>query len=75
MCKPNLPVGSDGHLVAHVWPGGYPVYYLCEDGSILCNVCANGERESIIGAECNWEDPDMYCDECNGRIESAYAEV
>lgn len=28
----------------------------------------------IIGHGINWEDPDLYCDHCGSRIESAYAE-
>jgi hypothetical protein len=24
--------------------------------------------------EVNWEDPDLFCDHCGARIESAYAE-
>ncbi len=29
---------------------------------------------SAHGIDINWEDPDLYCDHCNRRIESAYAE-
>ncbi len=28
----------------------------------------------IIGVQVNWEDPDLYCDDTNERIPSAYAE-
>lgn len=28
----------------------------------------------VVAYDANWEDPDMYCDHCNARIESAYAE-
>ena len=27
-----------------------------------------------LALEINWEDPQLHCDGCNGRIESAYAE-
>ena len=29
---------------------------------------------SVHGIDTNWEDPALYCDNCNKRIESAYAE-
>jgi hypothetical protein len=29
---------------------------------------------TIVGSEINYEDPDLFCDHCNKRIESAYAE-
>jgi hypothetical protein len=28
----------------------------------------------IVVQEANWEDPELYCEHCNGRIESAYAD-
>lgn len=51
----------------------------------LCPDCANKEeaeqkdveeeqKSKIVGCDPNWEDPDLYCDQCNQRIESAYAE-
>lgn len=35
---------NDGTLAGHAWPGGYPLYYLVEDGGVLCPgpECANG---------------------------------
>jgi hypothetical protein len=27
-----------------------------------------------VALEANWEDPDLFCDHCGDRIESAYAE-
>lgn len=29
---------------------------------------------TIVASEINYEDPTLYCDHCNARIESAYAE-
>ncbi len=66
----------------YAWPGGYPIFYITEDGGVLCPDCANTEDTTdtddpqwrIVGAEVNYEDPELYCDNCNGRIESAYAE-
>ena len=73
----------------YAWPGGYPTYFMCNDGGSLCHDCAKTERRlildaiaypeyrdqwEVIGLDINWENPDLYCDNCNARIESAYAE-
>ena len=81
---------ENGQFSAYAWPGGYPVYYLVADNGILCPTCANTEssvREAetrpdypdydqwrIVTSDINWENPDLFCDHCNERIESAYAE-
>jgi hypothetical protein len=63
--------------------GGYPLAYV-GDGVVWCADCCNevdrdpeqcGETEAVITAVgANWEDPDLYCDRCEERIPSAYAE-
>ena len=73
----------------YVWPGGYPTYFICNDGEALCHDCAKTERRlildaiaypeyrdqwEVIGLDINYEDPELYCAHCNARIESAYAE-
>ena len=72
----------------YAWPGGYPVFFLCDDGAALCCKCAKKERRSILssiadkvndgwrvtGADINYEDDMLYCDNCSNRIESAYAD-
>lgn len=72
-----------GELDAYAWPGRYPVFYLLEPSNdVVCAKCANDPSEGVdpwggdkIGAhDVNWEDPDLMCDGCNERIESAYAE-
>lgn len=67
---------NGGSLPAVVWPGGYPLYYVAKDCSILCPDCANkeGVEPSPIDGDVNWEDPELICDDCGERIESAYAE-
>lgn len=68
---------NDGTLPAYAWPGGYPLYYLDKQGSTVCSKCANREvdqSQEVVAWGTNWEDPDLYCDDCNERIESAYAE-
>ena len=65
------------------WPGGYPIYYVCKDGGILCSHCANenikltSDPEAasdwcIVATDINYEDPDLTCDHCSKHIESAY---
>ena len=67
------------------WPGGYPLYYVCEDSGILCSQCANDEIEftsnpeaesmwKIAAAEINYEDDNLECCHCNKMCESAYGE-
>lgn len=75
---------ENGNLDSYAWPGGYPLYYLTEDCGVLCPTCANGAESKkadesdaqwfVVGADVNWEDPAILCDNCNQRIESAYAE-
>lgn len=38
---------EDGSLPAYAWPGGYPIFYVCQDGGTLCPACANGGNGSI----------------------------
>jgi hypothetical protein len=67
---------NGGKLPTLAWPGLYPMFYVDNEGEVLCPDCANkdGYADTITGQDCNWEDPDLYCDDCNKRIESAYAE-
>ena len=74
-----------GELPKFAWPGGYPVFYVMDDGEAMCPTCVNdklnplhegGDADGwrIEGADVNYEDAQLYCAHCNGRIESAYAE-
>jgi hypothetical protein len=73
----------------YAWPGGYPMFLVMADGGCLCPACVKAEWRQIVqytlwnqpesgwmvlGQEINWENPDLYCDHCGERIESAYAE-
>lgn len=59
--------------------GGYPLFYLYSDGSVMCGKHAteyarqgnSNWRLEAYGA--NYEDPNLWCEEGH-RIESAYAE-
>lgn len=74
-----------GKYPAYAWPGGYPIYYLMNDGEALCPTCMNDASNPIhtdepndgwrvVGRDINYEDPSLFCCHCNKRIESAYAE-
>jgi hypothetical protein len=71
---------SDGSLRAFTMVGSYPVFYLDTSDNVLCRNCAESELEwdcddsGLGGYGINYEDPHLHCDECNERIESAYAE-
>ena len=68
---------SGEELPRWAWPGGYPMFYVAlEDGTVYCPSCANQEDAApeITAGDVNWEDPELYCDGCGSRIESAYAE-
>jgi hypothetical protein len=77
-----LQRNDDGSLPAFAFPGGYPIYYLDGENSVLCPDCANASDRDPkecpqfrpVTGEVNWEDAHLHCDNCNTRIESAYAE-
>jgi hypothetical protein len=61
--------------------GCYPLLYVDGRDQALCAECANEfdaadvEADSRPIAACvNWGDPNLFCDQCGERIESAYAE-
>ena len=69
----------------YVWPGGYPLHAVTDDGGCLCKKCCESERESIgtttgsdgwcvLDLSINWEDRNLYCDHCSDLIEAAYSE-
>jgi hypothetical protein len=76
---------EDGKYTSFAWPGGYPVYHICDDSGVLCPTCANDPNNPvhedkpddgwrIIGSDINWEDAELSCNQCIRRIESAYSE-
>ena len=71
----------DGKLVAYVWPGGYPLYYMDARGYPLCPQCANLDYVTEYSPEdrpefaaINWVDCDLICDHCAAQIEAAYSD-
>jgi len=73
---------------AFAWPGGYPLFYLMEDGEVICPKCANEEDEvyadedpapetpdrqwHIVDSDAHWEGLPLICANCNAEIHSAY---
>lgn len=72
-----------------VWPGGYPLYFITDDGEELSFdavrenirevISAIRRRDStggwrVIACDVNWEDSEMVCAHTGQRIESAYGE-
>jgi hypothetical protein len=70
------------------WPGGYPTYFVCDDGAAVCHECVSKERRHILEAihhrvnngwrvvalDINWEDTRLCCDHCGEEIEAAYGD-
>ena len=65
---------EDGSLPAYAWPGGYQMFYLDEGNCVLCPDCANkdGYADEVVAYDINWEDDNLYCDDCSKQIEASY---
>lgn len=73
----DLMHSNGGVLPKYTWPGGYPIAYFDAENNTLCQACAmkNNEFSSKLDScSINWDNPDLHCDHCGERIESAYAE-
>jgi hypothetical protein len=71
----------------YAWPGGYPCFFVTEDGEALSfeavrdnrraviDAVANrlGDGWRVIGLDINWEGP-LYCAHTGRPIPSAYGE-
>lgn len=65
---------ENGKLPAYAWPGGYPIYYYTDDGSMFCPDCAQ-DGEEVTTGEVYWEGPAIECDGyCGKMLESAYGD-
>jgi hypothetical protein len=70
------------------WPGGYPLFFITDDGATLSFEAVRENIKSVIwsirhkvsdgwrviGCEVNWEDDFMTCAHTGEPIESAYGE-
>lgn len=77
-------------LPSYAWPGGYPIYYIDKNGYALCPDCAIEEIQEYMDATedekelyeddlpvvygINYEEPDLFCEGCNEKIECAYCD-
>lgn len=71
------------HYTHYTSVGSYPLFYGIED-SCFCPNCAlkDCRREMIeaisqnktVWSDINWEDTNLYCDNCNNPIEAAYTD-
>ena len=70
----------------YAWPGGYPVYVVLADGSMLCRDCAR-DNYKLMASDTRhgwsgWQaagadilyDGTEYCGHCGKELESAYGE-
>lgn len=81
--KGGVLLMHDGKTVAKYseW-GSYPIFYEADGHMVVCPDCVQAqvndpegyEEEPITAHDANWEDPHMYCERCEHRIESAYAD-
>ena len=72
----------------YVWPGGYPRYFITNDGAAFSFDAARENRQiieqsisegcndgwQVVACEINWEDSSLTCDHTNKPIESAYCD-
>jgi hypothetical protein len=73
---------ADGTLPAYAWPGGYPMFYLDRENSVLCAKCASkslADADEVpqfrpVAADIHYEGPSMLCGQCSAEIESAYGD-
>ena len=80
----KFTVSPDIEVPAQTFPGLYPMYYITADSGVICPTCVNAHRTlcadsndpqwHVVLSDINYEDPQIFCDHCNDRIESAYAE-
>ena len=80
--NPRITLTEGGHVEAYAWPGGYPLYYLTEDGSVLSpdaveenlELCNDPDDPQwyVVGVAVNWEDQELFCDHTGLKIECAY---
>ena len=86
----RLHVIKNAIRAKYAWPGAYPLFLVMVDGEALSidaarahwpEICRaiiqNDRRDSwfAIGADINYENPDLYCSHTGARIECAYPDA
>lgn len=70
----------------YAWPGGYPLYFITDDGAALSFEAVKAEYRQVsnairhklndgwrvIAMDINWEDGNCYCAHMGKQIECAY---
>ena len=53
---------------------GYPLWYIVDEHICQCNECAAVSKSEgySVSKQVNWDDTNLWCDECSEKIESAY---
>jgi len=52
--------------------GMYPLVFVCSNGNVICQDCANKSKEKCFEGDIYYEGHDIECDECGQMIHSAY---
>jgi hypothetical protein len=72
----------------YAWPGGYPLYFICDDGAAISfdsvkenlaqviYAIQHGLRDGwrVVGCEINYEDDDLVCEHSGKPILAAYGD-
>jgi len=78
MPSTTLPKLADGRLESYAWPGGYPIYYLDGESSVLCPGCAQHSLEDSIphfqpqAFGVLYEAESLLCDQCSKEINDRF---
>ena len=84
----RIKAAKDFARAPYAWPGAYPLALITADGGCLCSDCTRKEFRLIcaesfentncgfraVGVEVNWENMELYCDNCGKHMETAYGE-
>ena len=63
----------DGKPRFHTYRGGYPIVYLDHHDGLFCPDCAQEyENGHLMMAATHLQGDDLYCQDCDCQIESAY---
>lgn len=70
---------NGGTFSSHSSIGFYPLYYITKENNILCADCAtksykNGDDDYPKFVDVNYEDTNLYCEDCGENISAAYSE-
>jgi len=67
----------------HIFPGGYALVGLMDDGTMLCGKCLNEDEVHVEGEadgwrveaiDAYWEGPTATCSHCGGEVPSEYGD-